>query len=125
MRTLRLLGPALLLAALASAASAADVVGKWTGKLVMEGSSKAMDAARAQAGNMKVALVLRADKTFSATQTGPTGKHTSEGVWSLSGKKLTLTARKRDGKAVQGPGVPRRAWPRARPTKRPRRPSRR
>ena len=92
--------------ALAAGAFAADVTGKWTGKVEFE-ADKAMAAKIKSGGGMKgpsISIELKADKTYKASQTGgPGGKAmVSEGKWTATGSTVTLTPTKRDGKAVSG-----------------------
>lgn len=92
--------------ALAAGAFAADVTGKWSGKIEIEGNPEIKAKVKAQGGMQgpTITIDLKSDKTYKADQTGmPGGKAmASEGKWSVSGSTVTLTPTKRDGKAVSG-----------------------
>ena len=87
---------------------AADVVGKWSGKIEIE-VDKATQAKMGGAAPKSpgLTLELRSDKTYKGTQSGnPDGKdRTSEGKWKLEGNTLTLSPLKRDGKPATGDGA--------------------
>lgn len=105
MRNNRIALALLLTTALTVAAYAVDITGKWNGKVEIQADSATMAQIKAQGGKMPtVSIELKANKTYLATQTGGgDGKpHTSEGTWSLSGNKVIMTPKKRDGKAATG-----------------------
>lgn len=77
----------------------------------MEGLDTSNPQIKAQMKNVPtVSLTLKANKTYTSTQTGGMGTVTSEGTWVQSGSKVTLTPTKRDGKAVSGEGAKPRAY---------------
>lgn len=83
-------------------AFAQSVVGTWKGKTeirgvnVPEGTTKGMS-------NMKNIMVFSKDGTFKQTVSDARGKEgTSEGTWTQKGNSITLTTKKRDGKAATG-----------------------
>lgn len=106
--------------ALSLSAYAADITGKWTGKLDVD--AKAMEAQiaaqmkgmtpekRKQAEpfiamamqaikNMKVTLQVNKDGTFTSTTVGAPGAkgpQTDKGRWTLKGNQLTMTGDKKD-----------------------------
>ncbi len=87
------------------ATSFADITGKWSGKVTLETKDQKMaQQVKAQGAMPTVALEFKSDKTYKATQTGGPDKatHVSEGTWAVSGSSVTLTPKKRDGKAISG-----------------------
>lgn len=97
---------ALLAVALAAGAFAADVTGKWSGKIEVDASSEVKAKIKSQGGMQSptITIEFKSDKSYRANQSGmPGGKAmVSEGKWSASGSTVTLTPTKRDGKAVSG-----------------------
>lgn len=92
--------------ALAATSLAGDVTGKWKGKVTIEAEKAVMDKIKASGGDSLPSVVIefKANKTYTAMQTGgPDPKpHSSEGVWSQTGSKITVTPKKRDGRDVTG-----------------------
>lgn len=108
--TKRILVAAVALATLVSFAVAANVVGTWNGKIILDTSSmpkpqnpqqkKALDDALAQIAKAKVVLKLNANKTFTiaATGMGKAPSQNAEGTYKVSRNQVILTATKENGK---------------------------
>ena len=108
MRTARFLSAVVAAAVFATACLAADVVGKWTGKMTFENDKGvAVDMKMQGASLPTLNLELKADKTYAGSQTGGPGntKINTEGTWKLNGNTLTLNPTKRDGKPTTGEGA--------------------
>lgn len=93
-------------ALLAAVSLAGDIAGKWKGSIVIEADKETMAKINASGKQNlpTVTLEFKADKTYTATQTGGPDKstHKSSGTWSQSGNKVSVTPKTRDGKAVTG-----------------------
>lgn len=93
----------LVLTAVIAFAQNNDVIGKWTGKMVVtpgktpDGKPITMPS---NAPKVIYDLELRKNGTYFTTIKGaPDGKtHTSSGKWTRTGSKLTLTVQMRNGK---------------------------
>src|SRR5256885_533108 len=107
MRMLKHVLTASVAVALFVSAHASNVVGKWTGTVVIGGSPQAEAQMKQAAGKLPgVVLEIKADKTCKATQSGGQGgSHVSEGIWTMSGNKVTITPKKRDGKPATAEGA--------------------
>jgi lipopolysaccharide export system protein LptA len=106
MRFIKVVPVVLATLALAAFSMAGNVTGKWKGKVTLEADKATMAKIKAagQDNLPSVVLEFKADKTYSAVQSGgPDPKpHTAEGTWSQDGNKVTVSPKKRDGRAVTG-----------------------
>jgi len=108
MRNTKLASSLLVVFALSAMSFAADVTGKWTGKIEFEVDKAAQAQMKGMVPKLPgLTLELRSNKSYRGVQAGgQDGKeHTSEGTWSFEGSTLKLVPVKRDGKAATGEGV--------------------
>ena len=108
-RTLSILILAVTLAGCQAGLSDKDFVGNWSSKVTitdaallkqikaMGGSDKDLPMAKQMLGNAKVALELKADKTYVMSQ----GAGNIEGKWAFAAPKMTLTPTKIAGMDVK------------------------
>lgn len=105
----------LTLAATCALAFAQNVTGAWKGKIKMDMSKmpapkdeqgkKMMAQVKDMMAKITINLTLNANKTYTIKATGIPGKEasqTSEGTWSQSGKSITVTPTKENGKKATG-----------------------
>jgi hypothetical protein len=97
-------------ASIAVCAFAQSPVGAWKGKILMDmtkmpkaanaAQQKQMNDAMAKVKAITLNLNMKANKTFTISIPAMMGQpgHTAEGTWVQSGKKITLTSTKEDGK---------------------------
>lgn len=96
-------------------ALAQGVNGVWKGKISVdlskvpapkdENGKKMLEQVKTMLGKMKITLNLKPNKTYSMTASGlPNAMkdQTSEGTWKQSGKSVTLTPTKENGKKPTG-----------------------
>ncbi|HRI43556.1 MAG TPA: lipocalin family protein [Fimbriimonadaceae bacterium] len=96
-------------------AMAQDVSGAWKGKISMDTSKipapkdeqgkKMLEQVKTMLGKMKITLNLNSNKTYAMKATGLPNSmkdQVSEGTWKQSGKSITLTPTKENGKKPTG-----------------------
>jgi hypothetical protein len=104
-----------ILVAIAGSSFAQSVVGSWRGHLVVDRSTLPKPKSANEAQQMekqlklmdteKLSLTIRANKTFTFSgenMMGVPGKNTTEGIYKVSGKTMTMTAKTSDGKPTTG-----------------------
>lgn len=108
MRNFKLVGSVIALLAIGAASFAADIVGKWTGSVVIDFDKETLAKMKGKMPSTpSLLLELRADKTYKGTQTGGPDKqqHVAEGTYTFDGTTLKLMPKKRDGKPATGDGA--------------------
>lgn len=111
----RILTAAVVLTAFVTTTFAAtNVVGTWTGRIILDMSKmpkptnpqqqQTMKKMMDQLAKMRITLKLKANKSFSVSApAGPGGKpQTGEGTWTQSGQTVTITVKTENGKPATG-----------------------
>lgn len=98
----------LMMAWAVSVLAQGKVVGEWTGAMTVEKkgagaedaeTAKMRAAVDGMFASLKIALSIKADKTYKLVVKGGLKEELYDGVWSQKGNKLTMTVKKQNGKA--------------------------